>query len=166
MRGDGRQEGDAAHALRHLQRCAAVAQACGDATLQLQAQCSLGAALAQQGRHDEARPLQQHAWAAARRMPELPALQVAAAQGLADLECAAGRPEAARPLYEEALRLARASGDRPATLGPLIGLCGLAGAAGPLRAQWLQEAQALADELDSAPARRRVMAARAALPPA
>ena len=158
--------GDAEQAALVLQRCAVVAQACGDATLQVQVQSSLGAALTQQGRHTEARLHHQEALAAARRMPERPDLQVAAAQGLADLECAVGRPDAARPLLEEALRLARASGDRMATLGPLIGLChaapGPEPAAQPLHAQRLLEAQAIADELDSAPARRRVMDARAA----
>ncbi|MBL8313219.1 MAG: winged helix-turn-helix domain-containing protein [Rubrivivax sp.] len=157
--------GDAEQAALVLQRCAVVAQACGDATLQVQAQSSLGAALTQQGRHAEARRHHQEALAAARRMPERPDLQVATAQGLANLECASGRPDAARPLFEEALRLARASGDRMATLGPLIGLChaapGPEPATRPLHAQRLLEAQAIADELDSAPARRWVMDARA-----
>ena len=161
--------GDADDAAQVLQRCTAVALACGDTALQVQAHSSLGAALAQQGRHDEARQHCQQALATARRMPGRPDLQVAAAQGLAALECTAGRPALARPLFEEALRLARACGNRMATLGPLLGLCHAASgpepAARPLQVQRLLEAQAIADELDSAPARRWVAQAHAVLHP-
>lgn len=161
--------GDLEEAAQGLQRCAAVAQDCGDTALLVQAQSSLGAVLVQQGRHAEARRHLEEALATARGMAERPDLRIAAAQGLADLECASGQPEAAQPLYEEALRLARACGDRMATLGPLLGLCRAAPAPEPserpLLLQRLAQAQALADELDSAPARRWVMAARAALPP-
>ena len=159
--------GDADDAAQVLQRCTAVAQACGDTALQVQAHSSLGAALAQQGRHDEARRHCQQALAAARRMPERPDLQVAAAQGLAALECTAGRPALARPLFEEAWRLARACGNRMATLGPLLGLCHAASgpepAARPLLVQRLLEAQAIANELDSAPGPTRAGAAGGAI---
>ncbi|MBL8306307.1 MAG: winged helix-turn-helix domain-containing protein [Rubrivivax sp.] len=151
-----------------LERCAAEALACGDAVLQVQAQISLVAALAQQGRQAEARRLHEQALAAARGLAQWPALRIAATLAQADLEIASGRTDAARPLYEEALRLARAGGDRLATLGPLLGLArlapGAAPASAPLRAQWLQEAQALAETLDSAPARRLVAAACPASP--
>ncbi len=154
----GAAQGEAEELVPGLQQAATLALACDDAALQVQAQVSLASALARQGRHAEAWQLHEEALAAARGRPERPAVRIAAAQGLADLACASGRLEAARPLYEEALRLARASGDRLATLGPLLGLCRATPAAeaatASLHAQWLQEARAMADELDSATARR------------
>ena len=163
--------GDEAEAER-IQRCViAMAQTRGDAALLAQARCSLGASLTRQGRHAEARPLLEHAVDAARSLPARPALRVTTVVALAELESVSGPPAAARPLFEEALRLARACGDRMAMLEALLGLCGLA--AGPeasqppqrpLQLQRLQQAQAIADELQSPPAQRQVQAARAALP--
>jgi hypothetical protein len=116
--------GNAEDAARVLQSCIAVAQACGDAALRVQAHSSLGAALAQQGRHDEARRNCQQALATARRMPGRPDLQVAVAQVLAALNARRVGRNGASAL-RGGFALARACGNR-ATLGPLLGLCHVA----------------------------------------